>query len=226
MELAEECLDLEEEEEMNRATLAALSVLLACFAAPAEAQTSLQGDLPANLGPGTYIVDGDCRVAAGSVVTIEPETQFLFNGHYTWFVSGTLLAEGCEGRRIVFTPVQPEAPYIWGGIRFVDPGASSSVLEHCLIEHTYRRHYQVDPDCNGGGIFISNASPLIRNSIIRHCEAVQGGGIYATAGSAAVVDRCTISHNKALVGAGINIHNSGQVSLTNSTIYANAGDGI
>ena len=210
----------------KRRSCISLPILLVLLAFSAAAGTSLEGDLSGTLGPGTYIVDGDCRVLPGSTVRIVPETTFLFNGPFTWEVSGTLLAEGSVGRPIVFTPIGPEPRYRWGGIRFLDQGADMSLLDFCIIEHAYRRHYEFSPDNFGGGLFMSNASPLIRNTVIRHCEATYGGGVYTTEDSKAILDSCTISHNNALVGAGINIHESGQVRLTNSYIFANASDGI
>jgi hypothetical protein len=100
------------------------------------------------------------------------------------------------------------------------------VLDHCIVEHCYRRDYAIAPACYGAGIFIDDADVLIANTTVRFCEAVEGGGICVYGGSAAVIDRCTITGNKALKGAGVNIIDSGAACLSNSLVMANASDGI
>jgi len=55
----------------------------------------------------------------------------------------------------------------------------------------------------GSGIYISNASPRIRNCRIRDNQANTGGGLLVVGNSAPVLESCRISTNKAVDGAGI-----------------------
>ena len=202
------------------------ALLILFSAAPAVAQTRLHGDLSGTLGPGTYIVDGDCRVLIGTTLQIEPDTLIQFSGRFTWEITGTLLAQGLSGKPVVFTRLLPIQDHIWGGIRFDGTGADAGVLEHCIVEHCYCRDEPIAPDCHGGGIFINDADVTVRDTTVRFCEAVEGGGICVQGGSAAVIDRCAITENRALKGAGINISDSGQTVLSSSYIFANSSDGI
>ena len=211
---------------MGTKRLLALPLAVVLLGGLAGGQTAIQGDLSGNLGPGTYIVTGDCRILPGTTLRIAAGTTFLFGGHYTWTVEGALLAQGEKWKPILFTRALPQEKYLWGGIRFHGPGADGSVLDFCIIEHAYRRSEPFAPDCHGGGIYSGGAAPLIRDCVIRFCEAVEGGGICADAGSGMVIDRCAISSNKALRGAGAVITDSPDVLVTSSLIYANASDGI
>ena len=47
--------------------------LLITFAL-ASAQPTIHGDLSGTLGPGTYIVDGDCQVPVGQQLEIQAQT--------------------------------------------------------------------------------------------------------------------------------------------------------
>jgi predicted outer membrane repeat protein len=54
----------------------------------------------------------------------------------------------------------------------------------------------------GGGINVSNSSPVIESCIVRNCSGYQGGGIYIVNGNPIIV-RCTITNNSATNGGAI-----------------------
>ncbi len=79
----------------------------------------------------------------------------------------------------------------------------------------------------GGGIYISNSSPIITNSIITNNDADNGAGIYlTTAGSATVtIKDSTVSNNitSALEGGGLYLGSGGSAMITGSTFNNNQG---
>lgn len=186
---------------------------------PVGAQPHLSGILSGTLGPGTYIVDGDCQVIWGTTVTVEPGSEFLFSGHYVWHVSGELSAIGTDREPIVFRRQFPTEACRWGGIRFEGTGASSSILDYCIIDHCENMIY---PNWDGGGIYTNNTSPTIKNTRISNCEASSGGGVYAANNSAIMLDRCTVINCTAGNGGGIYLSSSGGAVITNCVIARNS----
>ncbi|MBR0253843.1 MAG: right-handed parallel beta-helix repeat-containing protein, partial [Synergistaceae bacterium] len=80
---------------------------------------------------------------------------------------------------------------------------------------------------SGGGIYISNSSPIITNCTITGNNTTNGygGGIYINSGSPTITN-CTITGNNATGdvggnGGGIYISNSGTPTITNCTITGN-----
>ena len=116
-----------------------LSAMLSLVLIPAQlfAQQYISGSLSGNLGPGTYIVDGNCRVENGSMLTILPGTEFQHTGHYTWNIYGQLFAEGSETDSIKFTRQMPITSHRWGGIRFTPTVLQQSRMNYCVVEHVY-----------------------------------------------------------------------------------------
>lgn len=178
------------------------------------AQPNLHGTLTGTLGPGTYIVDGDCQVNYGTTVTVEPGTDFLFSGHYTWNIYGTLLAEGAEDNFINFRRQFPNDTCKWGGIRFDSSGSDSSILDYCVIDHAKNYYY-------GGGIYATSAGPTIKHTRITNCYASYGGGVYATNNSSIVLDECVVMNCTAGDGGGIYLNYSDSSQILNSLIIRN-----
>ncbi len=72
----------------------------------------------------------------------------------------------------------------------------------------------------GGGIFCTNASPLIENITIVNNEASFGGGIYLATGSNAILWRVTIMNNSSINGYGLTIFESNPI-IVNTNIVGN-----
>jgi len=190
------------------------------------AQPQIQGPQSGTLGPGTYIVVGDIRVAAGETLTIEPGTIFLHNGHHTWTIMGTLYAEGSEGDSIKFTRQNPVEEHKWGGIRF-QPGAfDDCILDYCIVE--YCKNPLSPYYTYGGCIFVDQVDMTISNSRISHGEAYwNGGGIYAQNANI-LVDHCIVNDNTAISGAnggGIFLYDCTEASIIYSVICRNSATG-
>lgn len=83
----------------------------------------------------------------------------------------------------------------------------------------------VDSDQNGGGILCEQASPTIRDCVIRQCMVGgtydgDGGGINCR-DSSTRIERCTIFSNYAVYGGGIACRGSLPITITDCTVTEN-----
>jgi parallel beta-helix repeat protein len=167
-----------------------------------------------------YRVEGDITVPAGQTLTIDPGVEVSFQNWYKLTVKGTLLANGTAVEPILFT-ASTESPG-WLGIRFVD-ASDGSLLDNIIVEKG--RASGASPEDSGGGIYIQNSSPTIKDSLIRDNYAkVRGGGIYLDGSNAQLVGN-TIANNQAgqggsAYGGGIYMSNSNP-ELTDNVISGN-----
>ncbi len=73
----------------------------------------------------------------------------------------------------------------------------------------------------GGGIFVFESSPTIRNCIIENCNADFGAGMHIALGSP-VIEDCTFQNNTSLSnGGGVRIHDNSFPSFTNCQFFTN-----
>ncbi len=204
---------------MVRAKPLILTILLAAaLPLAALAQPTVHGSLSGTLGPGVYIVDGQCTIDAGNTLTIQPGTTFLFSGHYSFKVYGTLNAVGTESDSIVFKRQNPTSACEWSGILFQQGSSPNSALSYCYLEYA---KYHVWPDYNGGGIYIKSVGVTISHCWIADCYASSGGGIYIDGAPATITD-CVVINNSAGSGGGIFAYNSQNVAINNCVIGKNS----
>ena len=205
---------------MMRAKPFLLSILLLVWLCPgvAGAQPTVHGSLSGTLGPGDYIVDGDCWVDAGNSLTIQPGTTLLFSGHYTFDIYGMLTAVGTEQDSINFIRQFPTEACKHGGIRFHNGSSPNSILSYCWID--YAKNYS-SPNYSGGAIYVQNVGITISNCTISNGYASTGGGIYAT-GSPLTINECIFFRNSAGNGGGLYLYSSSGAQVSNSIFAKNA----
>jgi len=183
-----------------------------------SAQPTIHGALSGDIGPGTYIVDGDCQINYGQTLTIAPGTEFLFNGHHTWNIYGTLNAIGTEDSLIQFKRQMPYESHRWGGLRFQAGASSESILEYCIIDNCKNLTY---PNYYGAGVYSNGIGVSISNTRITACKASSGGGIYATNYANIILDNSIVAKCEAGNGGGIYLNNCPGAQVTNSIIFRN-----
>ncbi|MCD4848982.1 MAG: right-handed parallel beta-helix repeat-containing protein [Candidatus Aegiribacteria sp.] len=110
------------------------------------------------------------------------DTVLVFPGHYNGgfsFQGKNIVLRSSGGASNTFI----ESPFsFFHCVMFTGGEDSTAVLEGFSItnmDFDGKSHEGRDPVANGGGIYITNSSPTIRNNVIINCEVSEfGGGIY------------------------------------------------
>jgi hypothetical protein len=135
-------------------------------------------------GEDTVRVTGDVFVADGSTLYIAPGVTVLFEGWYSIFVRGRLLAAGTPLLPIRFDSARPDlwAPDsslcgAWAGLRFDGTRAANgaSRLEWCEVRHTKGL---AGRDRGGAISMIGCSNLVVRNSVFRENAAQYGAVLY------------------------------------------------
>ena len=175
----------------------------------------------------TVFVIGDITVNTGVILTINPGTHVIFNGHYKLNVDGCLRAVGNSNAMIYFT-ISDTTGFSnissnnggWYGIRFNNnTSTDTSKLVYCNL--SYGKANGSTDDANGGALFIYNSSKIIvSNCTFDHNMAkTNGGGIYIRKSTARILFN-QLTNNKCSSGGGIYI-SSGAPSVYNNTFISN-----
>ncbi len=186
-------------------------VLMLCLIPFGTALAQLTGPLSGSLGPGSFTVIGDISVTAGDALTIEPGTDFLFNGSFGFEVAGALTAVGNATDSIRFKP-NSGVPF-WSGIEFTSSASPNSQLSYCLIKGS-----------NDMGVYL-NSAPSVT---ISHCTFTEnssvdmGGGCYSQSSNSSF-SHCVFSYNNALHGGGLVLRYQGPSLADNLVFYGNQG---
>ena len=202
----------------EKSLLLAILLSVALCNLVAIAQPSINGRLSGTLGPGTYIVNGNCTVDAGTSLTIEAGTTFLFSGHFSLKVYGTLTAVGTEQDSIVFMRQNPDYSCEWSGIHFMIGCSPSSIVSYAHVEYA---KYQTWPDYNGGAFYIEEDGVTISNCTISNNKSTAGGGLYVNEATPNI-SGCTFYANEAGNGGGMYIYNSTDVQVDNCKFFLNS----
>lgn len=175
----------------------------------------------------TYFVQGDLTIPTGSVLTVQPGTKIKFNGNYSIFANGTLLAVGDSVNPIVFTSNLPSPQA--GNWNLIDLNNSLCNINYCVVEFS------------SNGFRFSNSSPLIANSTIRNNSL---GGIYCLNGSPNISKNkmynnglfgiwvegfsssATIQCNEVYNGSSYGIITKSDNTVRNNKVHNNGGKGI
>lgn len=202
--------------------MSAAALLLGAGFASAQ---NISGVLSGTLGPGTYIVVGDCQINAGDSLVVQPGTTFLHASSYEWLIYGKLIAVGTEADSIRFLRQIPDTIYDWRGLRFYNASSAASILEYCVIDHCSNLTRP------GGGIYCNASGITIRHSTVSNCRAGDGGGIYALS-SPIYVEHCKIFGNSTVNGptadgngGGIFLMQSNGAYVRNTELYNNHSSG-
>jgi hypothetical protein len=100
-----------------------------------------------------------------------------------------------------------------GGIRLQGP--STALISGCIL-----RNNASAVGCGGGGIYVYNASPIIRNCLVVNNTGSGCGGIRTYNGAPTIVN-CTVANN---LGGGIHRSGTGTLAVTNCIVWGNGDD--
>ncbi len=192
------------------------------LASSAFAETRVSGEVSGrwerNGNP--YIATGDLSVVDNRTLFIEPGVDIRFEGNFTFYVYGKLIARADEGDSIRFDVIA--GGEAWGGLRLLN--SDTTRLDYCVITNGRALRGEGELDTlgaggnvfisggdvvidhsrisrgrartNGGGLAIWRASSIIRNSIISANESMSfGGGVSIVAGATPVFTSCSIEEN-------------------------------
>lgn len=173
-------------------------MLILLYPAIIGAETiTVSGDVYGTWSADTVIVMGELRVPPSLSLTIEPgvEVYFWTYGKLIVDSAATLTAIGTPGDSILFNESWDWPNNGWHGIRFLS-ASSSSRLQYCHLKNGYA--WGTGSDANGGAVYCSNSSPMIRYCLIDSCEATGlGGAIYCNPNSNPTISSNTINGNEA-----------------------------
>lgn len=203
--------------------LISAATLLALIPMIAEGQPSIFGELSGELGPGVYVVVGNCQVRDGDTLRINPGTTFMHTGYYTWQIEGLLLAVGKENEPISFKRRDPIEDHRWGGFQFFLGYTGQSEVRWCHFDYCKKHNY---PNNKGAAIYLGNVSVIIRNCTFTNGYATDGGAIYAEYSDEQVIDSCTFVLNNSGNGGGIYLDHCTRAVISNCYIGQNESESI
>lgn len=125
-----------------------------------------------SLNNSPYLVTGNIVIPENGTLIIEPGVVVKFGGYYEMKVSGTLIAKGNVGKRIIFTSIHDKefgitaeltrlvpTPKDWQSIEFAPSSRDLSKLDHCIIRYSDKV------------ITATFANPSLMHLIIADCNA-------------------------------------------------------
>jgi YD repeat-containing protein/parallel beta-helix repeat protein len=168
-----------------------------------------KGGIPLHISGSVTVqgTDGDDDI---TTLTLEPGTILKFASANQLVIGGTsgdpgaLVASGLADNKILFTTsVASPAPGTWYGVTFQTTTATTSVMDHCIVEYAGYGNY--------AGIKINSSSPAIKNTELRNNKYY---GIHVSYGSA-LLDGNTI-HDSGYYGLYVQ---AGTPAITNNVIH-------
>ena len=152
---------------------------------------------------GDYIIVGDIGVPNQNAVNLEPGTKFLFNGAYEFEILGTLVAIGTQSDSIIFDKYNNVG---WNGFS-LEGVSDATIFEYVRISggDSSRVGWQGNV---GGGLYLSDSSPIFNNVLISNNAAAESGGGMAMTNSSPSLKNVVFSNNGSQWGtAGLSIIN-------------------
>lgn len=199
--------------------------LCAAGQTPVAAGSQVAGQWKRSGSP--YQILGEVTVPEGMILHIEKGVEIQFqtwdgSTHISetqagWLrIQGSLVADGTESDRIVFTRMGTEGRW---GLIFFDSLSGNSRLDHCVVQYggsieEIRGDYQTF-----SGVSAYKSNVVISNSIFTANTAY---GIVCSIGSNVAIENCLVAGN---FGAGIGCFDVGP-RIEKTTITDNVGAGI
>jgi len=189
----------------------------------------LTGNLSGTYPVSTYRITGNITIENGDIVILEPGTQFLFDGGYSFTVFGVLSAIGTETDSIIFdnygmdnnwkgfslegvtNETKFEYVRISGGEKnIIDPAGggglrlylSDPIFNHVTISGNHAYGFSNMSTGSGGGMYLFESNPILNYVIIHGNYAMVRGGGIGLYSSSPTLNHVTISENNGVIGGG------------------------
>jgi hypothetical protein len=173
-----------------------------------------------------YLIEGTTTIEDGKLLTIEPGVVVEWQGSYTMYVQGRILAQGTVDDTITFTAADPAVGF--RSIRFENTPTTNdtSHFDFCRLE--YGKVYGNSPDNCGGAIGVINYSKIV----IQHCLFYKNKALLnsddGAAGGAIALDMSNIHiknskflKNESQAGAGVIAYNYSNPFITGCEFVLN-----
>ena len=173
-----------------------------------------------------YLIEGTTTIEDGTTLTIDAGVQVIWQGSYTMYVQGQILALGNETDSILFTAADPEDGF--RSIRFENTPVSndSSKFEYCKFE--YGRVYGSAPDNSGGAFAMLNFSKIIidhclfyKNKALLNSDDVATGGAISMRNSNPIIKNNTFLKNESISAGAIFCYEKSSPKILNNLFDGN-----
>ncbi len=169
-----------------------------------------------------YIVEDTITVPNGQILEIQPGVKIIFQGHYKFYINGTLKALGEEGDSIIFTA--QDTSQGWYGIH-IKYNNNLSIFKYCRFEYgiTTAGSY---PDQHGGAIVLINSDAIFEHCVFENNKAFgddngMGGAIYCLNTENSRFSNCIFRNNSAYGEGGAIKFSGDNGSEIDSCIFIN-----
>lgn len=198
-------------------------------------ETGLSGQLSGTIAPGIYKVGGNIEVASGDLLIIEPGVKLLFAQYTDFTINGQLVASGSETDSIYFTSYNDST---WNGIR-INENSNNSIISYSVIENSSDKgleiynsnpslsnltilnnnaYHSIDPNhSRGGGLFINDSDPIIKDILFVNNYGFLGSAIHAIQSTFSITN-CVFRNHISHSGATVYLEDNSEVEIINSQI--------
>lgn len=187
-------------------TFIAICTAVAMFSQTTVPEGPIEGTWTLSGSP--YLIEGTTTIENGKTLTIEPGVLVEWQGSYTMWVEGRILAQGTETDTIVFTAADTAAGF--RSIRFIDTPNTNDTSQFKFCSFKYGRVYGMAPDNYGGAIGVINYNKIViehclfyRNRALAVSDEQPAGGAIALSSSSIVIKNNKFLMNESLGGGGI-----------------------
>lgn len=172
-----------------------------------------------------YLIQNSITVPNDSTLLIEPGVVVEFQGSYTMYINGCVLAQGTETDSILFTAADTTVGF--NSIRYLETTVNNdtSKYEYCIF--TYGRAHGPYPDNFGGALAAIDFGKII----VDHCRFAYnkavwenivkpgGGAAIAVLRSNMVIRNCLFEYNRGCIGGVLML--STDTTLVENNVFRN-----
>jgi N-acetylneuraminic acid mutarotase len=177
-----------------------------------------------------YYINGEISVPNDSTLTIEPNVEVAFMGHYKLNVQGRILAIGAQTDSIRFTAADQGAG--WHGVRFINtPSANdTSKLFYCSFKYGKANTGSGDDRCGGAMMIRAFDKVVVSNCLFASnlqsgagWSPIEAGGAMYFEDASPQITQSTFANNTGSKGSAVVCENSSHAAISHSVFVSNRG---